>query len=67
MFSDAESLVNGELSNFEYVVSFVICHEVLYRINLVSKKLWSKNMFLDIVMQNIKRLVVYFERVYMCY
>ncbi|XP_024978946.1 zinc finger MYM-type protein 1-like [Cynara cardunculus var. scolymus] len=45
---DAESLVNGELSSFEFIVSLVIWHEILYKINLVSKKLQSKDMLLDI-------------------
>ncbi|XP_024984170.1 zinc finger MYM-type protein 1-like [Cynara cardunculus var. scolymus] len=59
---EAESLVNGELSSFEFIVSLVIWHEILYRINLVSKKLQSKDMLLDIAIQNLKGLVEYFEK-----
>ena len=59
---DVESLVNGAFTSFEFVVSLVIWHEVLYGINLVSKKLQSKDVILDIEMQNLKRLVVYFKK-----
>ncbi|KAI3681585.1 hypothetical protein L6452_36385 [Arctium lappa] len=59
---DADSLVNGELSSFDFIVSLVIWHEILYRINLVSKKLQSKDMLLDIAIENLKGLVVYFEK-----
>lgn len=59
---DAESLVNGELSSFEFIVSLIIWHEVLDKINLVSKKLQSKYMLLDVAVQNLERLVVYFEK-----
>ncbi|XP_024992448.1 uncharacterized protein LOC112526392 [Cynara cardunculus var. scolymus] len=50
---DAESLVNGELSSFEFIVSLVIWHEILYKINLVSKKLQSKDMLLDVAFDEI--------------
>ncbi|XP_024979003.1 zinc finger MYM-type protein 1-like [Cynara cardunculus var. scolymus] len=62
MCREAESLVNGELSSFEFIVSLVIWHEILYRINLVSKKLQSKDMLLDVAIQNLKGLVEYFEK-----
>ena len=35
---DAESLLNGEFSNFVFILSLVIWHEILFRINLISKK-----------------------------
>ncbi|KAJ9563225.1 hypothetical protein OSB04_008385 [Centaurea solstitialis] len=59
---DAESLVNGELSSFEFIVSLVIWHEILYKINLVSKRLQSKDMLLDVVVHNLESLVCYFEK-----
>ncbi|GKC29113.1 zinc finger MYM-type protein 1-like protein, partial [Tanacetum coccineum] len=58
---NAESLVNGELSSFEFVLSLVIWYEILYKINLVSKKLQSKDVLLDIAVKNLKGLVSYFE------
>ncbi|KAL6545318.1 hypothetical protein OROGR_009192 [Orobanche gracilis] len=58
---DAESLVNGELSSFEFILSLVIWHEILYKINLVSKKLQSKDMLLDVAVKNLEGLVDYFK------
>jgi len=60
---DVESLINGELSSFDFVLSLVIWHEILYRINLVSKKLQSKDMLLDVAVKNLEGLVVYFEKI----
>ncbi|KAL7604442.1 hypothetical protein Lser_V15G20053 [Lactuca serriola] len=59
---DAESLVDGEFSNFEFILSLVIWHEILFRINLVSKKLQSKDMILDVAIKNLEGLVNYFEK-----
>lgn len=36
-------------------------HEVLFRINLVSKKLQSKDMLLDVAIKNLEGLIKYFE------
>lgn len=59
---DAESLVNGERFSFGFVLSLVIWYEVLYRINLVSKKLQSKDMLLDVAIRNLEGLVNFFEK-----
>lgn len=44
---DAQSLALGELSSFEFILSLVIWHDILHKINLVSKKLQSEDMRLD--------------------
>ncbi|KAM5548422.1 zinc finger MYM-type protein 1 [Rosa sericea] len=59
---DAESLISGELSSFHFILSLVIWHDILYKINLVSKKLQSKDMLLDVVVKNLEGLVSYFEK-----
>ncbi|GKD79923.1 zinc finger MYM-type protein 1-like protein, partial [Tanacetum coccineum] len=58
---NAESLVNDELSSFEFVLSLVIWYDILYKINLVNKKLQSTDMLLDVALKNLKGLVSYFE------
>ena len=58
---DVESLVNGEFSSFEFILSLVIWYEVLYKINLVSKKLQSKEMLIDVAVKNLEGLINYFE------
>ena len=62
MCRDAESLVNGEISSFDFIVSLIIWYEILYRINLVGKKLQSKDTLLDVIIENLKGLVVYFKK-----
>ncbi|KAL8058496.1 hypothetical protein ABFX02_03G022400 [Erythranthe guttata] len=58
---DAESLALGELSNFEFILSLVIWHDVLLRINVVSKKLQSEDMCLDVVVKQLEGLISFFE------
>ncbi|GKB11402.1 zinc finger MYM-type protein 1-like protein [Tanacetum coccineum] len=58
---DALSLVNGEFSSFDFVLSLVIWYDILFRINLVSKKLQSNEMLIDVALKNLKGLVSYFE------
>ncbi|KAI3508749.1 hypothetical protein L1887_23762 [Cichorium endivia] len=58
---DAESLVNGEFSSFEFILSLIIWYEILYRINLVSKKLQSKDMLIDVAVKNLEGLINFFE------
>ena len=45
--SEAESLAN-KLENFEFLLSMIIWHEILFGINMVSKMLQSKDMHIDI-------------------
>ena len=59
---DADKLVSSELSNFEIILSLVIWHEILFKINLVSKNLQSENMHLDVAIESLKGLVSFFEK-----
>ncbi|XP_074314516.1 uncharacterized protein LOC141649734 [Silene latifolia] len=59
--SEAKSLAMNELGDFEFLVAIVIWYEILYRINFVSKQLQSKNMILDVAIDDIKKLVLFFE------
>lgn len=56
---DAESLALGELSSFEFILSLVIWHDVLLRINVVSKKLQSEDMCLDVAVKQLEGLVLF--------
>ncbi|XP_052626466.1 uncharacterized protein LOC128133303 [Lactuca sativa] len=51
---DVDSLVNGEFFSFEFILSLVIWYEVLYKINLVSKKLQSKEMLIDVAVKKFR-------------
>ncbi|CAI9280306.1 unnamed protein product [Lactuca saligna] len=54
--SEATSLAEKELSDFEFLV-----YEVLNHMNIVSKKLQSKDMNLDNVITEINKLIGYFK------
>ncbi|XP_074288250.1 uncharacterized protein LOC141613416 [Silene latifolia] len=59
--SEAKSLAKNELGDFEFLVALVIWYEILYRVNYVSKNLQSHNMVLDVAIEDIKKLVLFFE------
>lgn len=61
MSRDAESLASGELSSFEFILSLVIWYDILHKINLVSKKLQSEDMRLDVAVRQLEGLVLFFE------
>ena len=58
--SEAESLAN-ELENFEFLLGMIIWHEILFGINMVSKMLQSKDMHIDVAIEQLKELISYFE------
>ncbi|XP_052627078.1 uncharacterized protein LOC111890271 [Lactuca sativa] len=59
--SEAKSLANNELGGFEFLVSIVIWYQILYMVNLVSKKLQSKDMLLDVAINEVNMLIEYFK------
>lgn len=59
--SEAKSLANNELGGFEFLVSIVIWYQILYMVNLVSKKLQSKDMLLDVAVNEVNMLIEYFK------
>lgn len=59
--SAAKSLAEHELGDFEFLVAIVIWFEVLFTVNLVSKKLQSKDMILNVAIKEVKGLIYYFE------
>jgi hypothetical protein len=52
--SESHSLATNELGDFEFLVGIVIWYEILYAINLVSKKLQEKDMLIDIAIEKVK-------------
>ncbi|XP_074314594.1 uncharacterized protein LOC141649817 [Silene latifolia] len=59
--SEAKSLAKNELGDFEFLVALVIWYEILFRVNYVSKSLQSHNMVLDIAIEDIRKLILFFE------
>jgi hypothetical protein len=59
--SDAQGLVTA-LENFEFLCGLVIWHDILFSINMVSKKLQSKFVCMDTVLEQIEGVVSYFKK-----
>ncbi|KAK9698632.1 hypothetical protein RND81_08G119400 [Saponaria officinalis] len=60
--SEAKSLAMNELGDFEFLVSIVIWFEMIYHVNLVSKNLQSREMVIDVAIEEIKGLITFFEK-----
>ncbi|PWA67311.1 zinc finger MYM-type protein 1 [Artemisia annua] len=59
--SQAKSLATNDLGDFEFLVAIVLWFEILYAVNLVSKKLQSSDMLIDIAIKEVKGLISFFE------
>ncbi|XP_074266667.1 uncharacterized protein LOC141589946 [Silene latifolia] len=59
--SEAESLYNA-LGSFEFLLGIVIWYDILFVINMVSKKLQSKSMCIDITIEQVQGILSYFEK-----
>jgi len=59
--SDAQSLVST-LENFEFILGMVIWHDILFFINMVSKKLQSKIICMDATLKQIEGIISYFQK-----
>ena len=51
-----KSLAN-ELENFEFLLGMIIWYEILFGINTVSKILQSKDMHINVAMEQLKGLI----------
>ena len=59
--SEARSLAENELGNFEFTMALVIWYKMLNIVNLVCKQLQSKDMLIDVAMEKIKGLLSFFK------
>ena len=57
--SDAKNLYDV-LGSFEFILGMVIWHDILYSVNIVSKKLQSPSMCVDSTLQHIEGMSNYF-------
>uniref|UniRef100_A0A7N0T9C9 Zinc finger MYM-type protein 1-like n=1 Tax=Kalanchoe fedtschenkoi TaxID=63787 RepID=A0A7N0T9C9_KALFE len=60
--SEAKSLAENELGDFEFLVAIVIWYDMLNYVNSVSKSLRSIDMLIDVAIDIIKGLISFFER-----
>lgn len=59
--SEAESLANS-LETFQVLLIMVIWYEILFAINVVSKKLQSKSTCIEVTMKEVEGMMLYFEK-----
>jgi hypothetical protein len=59
--SDVQGLVTA-LENFEFLCGLVIWHDILFSINMVSKKLQSKTMCMNVALEQIEGVISYFKK-----
>ncbi|KAI3729948.1 hypothetical protein L6452_18621 [Arctium lappa] len=59
--SEAESLVSA-IENFEFLLGMVIWYDILFAINMVSKKLQFKSMCINATMEQFEGVLRYFEK-----
>ncbi|GJZ02219.1 zinc finger MYM-type protein 1-like protein, partial [Tanacetum coccineum] len=59
--SQAKSLATNELGDFEFIVAVVIWFEILQRVNLVSKKLQSDDMLINVAITEVQDLISFFK------
>ena len=64
---DAKSKSEGEsftssLESFEFLLSMVIWYEILFAINMVSKKFQSKSMCIDTTTKELEGVMLFFEK-----
>ncbi|VFQ87752.1 unnamed protein product [Cuscuta campestris] len=60
--SQARSLVESELCDFEFLVATVVWYDILYAVDPVSKNLQAKDMLLDVAIAELKGLISFFEK-----
>nr|XP_017228896.1 PREDICTED: zinc finger MYM-type protein 1-like [Daucus carota subsp. sativus] len=59
--SEAESLI-GLLENFEFLLGMVIWYDILFSINMVSKKLQSKSMCIGATVKHLESVMLFFDK-----
>jgi len=57
--SETESLFDA-LENFEFLLGMIIWHDILFAINMVSKKLQAKSNCIDSAMKQVEGVVSFF-------
>ncbi|KAK4729430.1 hypothetical protein R3W88_022418 [Solanum pinnatisectum] len=59
--SEANCLAIFELENFEFLLGMTIWYDVLFAVNSISKSLQSKDMYIDVAIDQLRGLVSFFK------
>ncbi|KAK4607729.1 hypothetical protein RGQ29_001520 [Quercus rubra] len=60
--SEADCLATYELESFEFLLGMTIWYDILFAVNSVSKNLQSKDMHIDITIDQLKGLISFFKK-----
>ena len=60
--SEADCLATYELESFEFLLGMTIWYDILFAVNSVSKNLQSKDMHIDIAIDQLKGLISFFKK-----
>ena len=55
--SEADCLATYEIESFEFLLGMTIWYDILFAVNSVSKNLQSKNMHIDVAIDQLKGLM----------
>ncbi|XP_035842043.1 zinc finger MYM-type protein 1-like [Helianthus annuus] len=61
IISEAKSLEEYELGDFEFLAQIVIWFELLSKVNVVSKRLQAKDVVLDVAIDEVDKLIKFFK------
>ena len=59
--SEANCLATYEIESFEFFLGMTIWYDILFAVNSISKNLQSKDMHIDIAIDQLKGLISYFK------
>jgi hypothetical protein len=59
--SEVNCLATYEIESFEFLLSMTIWYDILFAVNTVSKNLQSKDMHIDVAIDQLKGLISYFK------
>ncbi|KAK4596796.1 hypothetical protein RGQ29_014721 [Quercus rubra] len=60
--SEVDCLATYELENFEFLLGMTIWYDILFAVNSVSKNLQSKDMHIDVAIDQLKGLISFFKK-----
>ena len=60
---DPDCLATYELESFEFLLGMTIWYGILFAVNSVSKNLQSKDMHIDVAMNQLKGLIYFFKKI----
>ena len=59
--SEANCLATYEMKSFEFLLSMTIWYDILFVVNTLSKNLQSKDMHIDVAINQLEGLISYFK------